>query len=172
MSILDVIKKRVSVRSYDSQHPVEEAVLKEILEAGRLAPSATNAQPWEFWLISSSEMLEKIRRCYDREWFAGAPLVLIVTGHKSQAWTRSSDGYNSIETDLAIAMDHMILAATETGLGSCWIANFDPQCLKKALGLSQEDAVFAMTPLGYPAKDFIPGKKRRKPFEKVVKFNL
>ena len=170
MNFIDIVKQRVSVRSYDSQRPLAQTTLNNILEAGRLAPSATNAQPWEFWLISSPEMLRKLHNCYKKDWFARAPHVLVVVGNKDVAWSRAVDNYNSIETDCAIAMDHIILAATAEGVGTCWIANFDPVCVKEALDLESNQVVFAMTPLGYPEKDFSPQEKRRKAFSEVVKF--
>jgi nitroreductase len=77
-------------------------VLERILEAGRFAPSAANRQPWRFLVISSPEALAKVRRCYARPWFIDAPLVLAVTGSVKDAWTRQVDGWNSLETDLAI----------------------------------------------------------------------
>ncbi|MFN8134100.1 MAG: hypothetical protein U0Z17_02300 [Bacteroidales bacterium] len=75
------------------------------------APSASNYQFWEFWLISSKEMLEKVKRCYSRSWINDAPHILVVTGDLDHAWERA-DGYNSLQTDLAIAMHQMVLAAT------------------------------------------------------------
>jgi len=90
---------------------VPAEVLERIIEAGRLAPSANNRQPWKFIVVSSPEMLEKVKTCYHREWFKDAPHIIVVVGLKDQAWNRSFDGYNSVETDAAIAMTHIILAA-------------------------------------------------------------
>ena len=94
--------------------------------------------------------------------------VLIVAGDYSNAWVRG-DGYNSLETDLAIAMDHMILAAASEGVGTCWIAAFNPFVLRNVLGLKDSEQVFAITPLGYPEKGFKDEKRKsRKPFDAVV----
>ena len=98
--------------------------------------------------MSSRENLLKLKKCYPRPWFQDAPHVLVVVGKVGDAWTRQ-DGYNSIETDLTIAMDHMILAAENEGVGSCWIAAYDPIVLRSALGLART-RVYAITPLGYP----------------------
>jgi nitroreductase len=171
MTFHELIRQRESIRNYDPEHPVEKEKLDRILEAGRIAPSAANRQPWQFYLISSPENLEKIRPCYTRPWFSNAPHVLIVAGKRHEAWVRQSDGYNALETDLTIAMDHMILAAEAEGVGTCWIAAFDPEKLMESGILGPGEEVFAITPLGYPEKGFIKrGVKDRKPFDKIVKY--
>lgn len=171
MEFAKLINSRESIRNYDPQCPLSKETLEIILEAGRLAPSANNMQPWKFLVISSYPMLEKVRACYHREWFREAPHILVVTGYKDRAWKRSSDGYNSIETDLAIAMTHMILAAGNEGIGTCWIANYDPVILKDALGLSDEQVVFGITPLGYQKPGFSKAaNKNRKPLNEIAEF--
>jgi nitroreductase len=171
MEFSELICKRESIRNYDPDRPVPQEVLRRILEAGRLAPSAANRQPWKFLLISSKEMLSKVRECYDRQWYKDAPHILVVLGDINKAWKRSYDGYCSIETDLTIAMDHLILAAENEGVGTCWISNFKPELLKKALDLKDNERVFDITPLGYPREDFKKkGVKDRKQFEEVVSF--
>ena len=169
MEFNELIRSRESIRSYDPSKPVPEETLKKILEAGRLSLSAANRQPWRFLLISSPAMLEKVRGCYGREWFHDAPQVVAVVGLKDQAWVRSFDGYNSVETDAAIAMTHIIVAAENEGVGACWIANYDPAKLREALDLSGNEEIFGITPLGYPRPGFSKsGIKKRKPFEEVV----
>ncbi len=171
MNFYELISQRESIRSYDSSKRVPEEILNRILDAGRLAPSAGNRQPWQFLLVSSKEMLEKVRPCYEANWFQDAPHILIVKGNRKEAWTRSSDGYNTLETDLTIALDHMILAAEYEGVGTCWIAAFSPAILRHALDLDESEEVFAITPLGYTPERFTKkGQKRRKLFEEVVKF--
>ena len=169
MDFTKVIHERESVRDYDPNKPVDKEILDQILEAGRIAPSANNRQPWFFLLISSDENLKKIKDCYDKEWYKNAPHVLVVVGDKSAAWVRK-DGYNAIETDLTIAMDHLILAAENLGVGTCWIANFDDYKLRETLQLTENQVVFAITPLGYPHDGYQKRKKIRKPFEEVVRY--
>jgi nitroreductase len=170
MDFTRVISGRESIRSYDPTKPVEKAVLERILDAGRLAPSAANRQPWKFLLISSREMLTSVRRSYQKPWFMDAPHILVVTGRTGEAWSRQ-DGWNSIETDLAIAMDHLLLAAENEGVGTCWVANFDYTMLRSSLGLSSEDRVYAVTPLGYPRPGFAKkGQKQRKSLTEVVRY--
>jgi nitroreductase len=171
MDFTHVVTGRESIRSFDPARPVDREVLNRILEAGRLAPSAGNRQPWRFMLVSSPGALARVKACYNKPWFNDAPHILVVAGKLGEAWTRQYDGYNSIETDLTIAMDHMILAAENEGVGTCWIANYDPAVLRSALGLGPEDRVFCVTPLGYPRRGYAKkGEKQRKPFTEVVRF--
>lgn len=149
MNVCEQITHRTSLREFDPMRPVDPGSLDRILEAGRLAPSACNRQPWEFILVKSPEALGKVRACYAKPWFSQAPMILAVAGFKSKAWTRR-DGYCSLETDLTIAMDHLILAADQEGVGTCWIADFQNDTLRKALDLGEDQEIFAITPLGYP----------------------
>lgn len=167
MDFYDLIRSRESIRNYDPDRPVPRQILEKILDAGRLAPSACNLQPWKFIVVSSPEMLSKVRTCYSREWFKDAPHILIVTGLKDQAWKRSFDGYNSIETDLAIALTHIILAAENEGVATCWIEAYDPALLREAVNLPGNQVVFGITPLGYPKPGFKKNLKkiRKKPDE-------
>jgi len=170
MDFTRVINGRESVRSYDPTRPVDKAVMDRILEAGRIAPSAANRQPWKFLVVSSREMLSQVRRSYPKPWFADAPQILVLVGRTGEAWTRQ-DGWNSIETDLAIAMDHVILAAENEGVATCWVSSFDPTVLRVALSLTSEDRVYAVTPLGYPRPGFTKkGQRQRKALTDVVRY--
>jgi nitroreductase len=162
MEMLDIIKNRVSVRSFQSGKQVPEETLIKILEAGRMAPSAANRQPWHFYMISDKDKLSVISGSYQAAWFKNAPHVLVVVGNREKAWKRGRDGYNAIETDLTIAMDHMILTADSLGIGTCWIAAFDPEILYTTMELDESEVIYAITPLGYPEDHFIPRKKDRK----------
>ena len=171
MEFYQLIKTRESIRDYDPEKPVSKEVLERILGAGRIAPSAGNRQPWTFIVVSSPEKLKEVRPCYPREWFQQAPHILVVLGDKTKSWVRGYDGYNSIETDLAIAMDHMILAAENEGVGTCWIIAFDYDKLADAIGLKENEVIYCITPLGYPHDGFQKkGNKIRKPLEDVVRW--
>jgi nitroreductase len=171
MEYTDLIRTRESIRNYDPNRPVPKETLEKILDAGRLAPSACNYQPWKFLVISSSAVLEKVKACYNREWLKDAPHILVVLGLRSQAWNRSYDGYNSIETDVAIAMTHIILAAENEGVGTCWIAAYDPALLKKALNPDENQLIFGITPLGYPKPGYQKAiRKNRKSLADIVEF--
>lgn len=170
MDFYNLIKKRESVRDYDPNRKIDDRVLYRILNAGRLAPSAANRQPWTFIVVSSKEKLEKVRPCYQKSWFQQAPHILIIIGDKTKSWIRSYDEYNSIETDLAIAMDHIILAAEYENVGTCWIAAYNYKILADAICLKENEVIFSITPLGYANKDYKKqDKKARKPLEDIVK---
>ncbi len=170
MEFHELVESRKSVRGYDPGRPVPQELLERILDAGRLAPSAKNLQPWRFVVVRSPEMLEAVRACYQREWFRQAPVILIAKGDRNKAWVRSGDGWNSLETDLAIAMDHLVLAAHAEGLATCWISAFDPAHLHKVLGLTPDEEVFAITPLGYASATAETRPKTRKPLDEVVRY--
>jgi nitroreductase len=171
MEYTDLIQSRESVRNYDPGRPVPKKILEKILDAGRVAPSACNIQPWRFLVISTSPLLEKIKDSYNREWFKDVPHILVITGLKNQAWIRSYDGYNSIETDVAIAMTHIILAAENEGVGTCWIAHYNPVILRDALNLDDNQVVFSITPLGYPKHGYPKTlNKKRKPLSEIAEF--
>ncbi len=171
MEFYPLIKARYSIRSYDTQKKIEKDKLMRILDAGRMAPSAANRQPWKFLVIQTPEMLDQIRSSYPAKWFVQANTVIVVKGRKKDAWVRKTDGYNAIETDLTIAMDHIILAAANEGLASCWIAAFDPDKLRQALKLTDDEVVFAISPIGYAGEDLGATRpKSRKAMAEVVEW--
>lgn len=171
MEFTELIRNRESVRNYDPNRSVSKEILEKILDAARIAPSACNYQPFKLVVISSSPMLEKVKACYNRNWLKDAPHILVAIGLRNLAWKRSYDGYNSVETDVAIAMTHIILAAENEGVGTCWIEAFNPQLLKDALNPGENQQIFAMTPLGYTKPGFQKSMiKKRKPLENIVEF--
>ena len=170
MEFYQLIEGRETIRIYDVERKIPDEVLNNILNAGRLAPSASNRQPWTFVLVSSDEKLSEIKATYQRDWFQKVPYIVVVVGDKSKSWVRPKDGYNSIETDLAIAMDHIILAAENEGVGACWVIAFDYEMLSRAIGLNDNEVVFCMAAMGYPPKGFQKnGNKKRKPLDEVVR---
>jgi nitroreductase len=171
MEYTELIGKRESLRNYDPDRPVPEAVLQRILDAGRIAPSAHNNQPWKFIIVSSQLLLSKVKMCYQREWIRDAPLILILAGLRNEAWIRDYDGYNSVETDAAIALTHIILAAANEGVGTCWIMAYNPFALREVLNLDDNYQIFGITPLGYPKHGYLrTAVKKRKPLEEIVEF--
>ncbi len=166
MGVFAIIGKRRSIRLYEKK-PVETEKLNRILEAGRLAPSASNKQPWRFVVVTNEKVKEKLRVAYDEEWFVSAPVIVIGCAVPEKAWIRR-DGQEYWMVDVAIAMQNMILAATELGLGTCWIADFtDEKSIRKALKLPSNIRVVAMTPLGYSAEEKSPVGDR-KPLAEIV----
>lgn len=166
MELFEVIQRRYSVRSY-KRDPIEEFKLQQVLEAARLAPTATNRQPFQFIVIHTSGREMELRRIYNSAWFVQAPLIICACAIPTKAWVRS-DRKNYCDVDVAIAMDHLILAATELGLGTCWVAAFDPAAAREVLGLPKSVEPVVFTPLGY-ANDR-PGAKKRKSLEEIIKY--
>lgn len=148
MDFLELVRKRFSARSYKADK-VEQDKIDYIIECARLAPSAVNYQPWHFIVVESEEQKQKLRMCYAREWFAAAPVYIVVCADATQAWTRKSDGKNHADIDAAIATEHICLAASAVGLGSCWVCNFDLDLLKASISLPSGKYPVAIVPLGY-----------------------
>ena len=167
MAIIDLISKRYSVRSYKSD-PVEADKLQKVLEAARVAPTAANHQAFKIIVITTKGRQPELMRIYSRPWFVQAPIVLCICGIPSEAWVRR-DGKNYCDVDAAIVMDHLILEATDLGLGTCWIAAFDPVAARQVLGIPEEVEPIAFTPLGYPADK--PSLKSRKNLEELIKYD-
>jgi nitroreductase len=165
MDLYEVIGKRRSVRGY-SEQPVEQEKLDRILEAMRQAPSACNNQPWVFYVVKDPEVQDRLGEAYKAPWFVAAPVIIVACGLPDQAWRRR-DGKNYVDVDVTIAMQHLILAATAEGLGTCWIGAFDADVVKEALGLEAGVEPIAMTPLGYSGLE--PPARERKPMDDVVK---
>jgi nitroreductase len=151
MDFLDLIKMRYSVRSYRSDE-VEEDKLNYVLEAARLAPTAVNYQPFQLIVISTKGKDEELKRIYPAKWFSQAPLVICACALPEKGWTRR-DGKEYCEVDTTIAMDHLILAATSVGLGTCWIGAFDLKAAYDVLEIPDDAVPLVFTPLGYPADE-------------------
>ncbi|NLL13006.1 MAG: nitroreductase [Fibrobacter sp.] len=149
MDFLELVRKRHSVRDFLDK-PVDQTVLLSVLEAGRLAPSACNFQPWVFIVIQKMEGREKLRTVNDRPWFLSAPVILAVCCDRSVSWKRK-DGKDFGDIDIAIALDHITLAAAEKDLGTCWIGSFNASEARKVLRLPTYIEPVAFTPIGYPA---------------------
>jgi nitroreductase len=163
-TFLDLVKKRYSVRCYQDT-PVDEALLLKILETASLAPSACNNQPWVFIVIRKEEGRRNLAKVYERPWFLEAPVIVSLCCDLSKSWKRK-DGKNFGDIDVAIAMDHITIAAAEAGLGTCWIGNFDIAEARRVLEVPQHIEPVVFTPLGYPAIEPVP--KRRKSLDEIV----
>jgi nitroreductase len=158
MTVLETIKNRYSVRDF-KEIPVEKEKLDQILEAARYAPSACNIQPCSCIIVQDSIQKQRLRPAYNREWFIAAPVIIGVCVDVKSAWRRV-DGVSYGFVDAAIFMDHIILAATELGLGTCWIGSFKIQEAQKALELPDHIQPVVFSPLGYPNQE-MPKRKRK-----------
>jgi nitroreductase len=158
MTIIDLIKKRYSVRDFEEK-PVEEEKLHKILEAAQMAPSACNNQPCYCILVRDHSRKQLLRPAYAREWFVSAPVIIAVCVDVLSAWRRF-DGVSYGNVDAAIMMDHIILTATELGLGTCWIGAFKVKEAREALSLPENVEPVLLSPLGYPKQE-MPARKRK-----------
>lgn len=148
MRFLELAAKRSSIRGFKPD-PVPEELLAKVLEAGRIAPSAANKQPWHFIVVREEAARQKLQQAYPRDWFGKAPAIIVVCVEPGKAWVRQ-DGKNYAWVDGAIAMDHMTLCAADLGLGTCWIGAFDAKKARDVLFLPEGIEPLAMTPVGYP----------------------
>ncbi|MDR1810446.1 MAG: nitroreductase family protein [Prevotella sp.] len=170
MNLKELLQKRYSVRAYLPVR-VEQEKLDYLIECVRLAPSACNIQPWTLYIVESDEKKEAVRKAYNREWFKTAPLYIVVCGDHARSWKRSAaEGKDHCDIDAAIVSEHICLAAEEIGLGTCWVCNFDPELLKSALNLSEQQEPIALFPIGYidRANSFAP-EKQRKSVAEIIK---
>ncbi|MDR0912551.1 MAG: nitroreductase family protein [Methanobrevibacter sp.] len=165
MELINVIEDRYSVRGFTNQE-IEKEKLDAVLEAGRLAPTGVNFQPFKVYVIDTKENKEELTKIYSQPWFVEAPIVLAVVVDKTKSWTRPWDGKNIADIDGTIVMDHMILRATDLGLGTCYIAAFKKEEAIEFLDLDENEEPVLFTPLGYPnAKR---SDRPRKPIDELV----
>ena len=167
MEFFELIEARYSVRAYTSQ-PVEDEKLHKVLRAAQIAPTAANHQPFQLIAVHTTGRENELGRIYHQPWFVQAPLIIAACAISTQAWVRKSDSFNARLVDVAIVMDHLILAATDLGLGTCWVAAFNVAAAREVLGLPPEVEPVIFTPLGYPADQ--PGPKSRKPLDELVRY--
>ena len=164
MDVFEAIKTRRAVRSYKPE-PVPEEKLKKVLEAARLAPSAHNKQEWKLVVIKDSAKRRELAEAALNQDFVGeAPIVIVAVALEPEHILTS--GVPAYAVDLAIAVDHMTLAAVEEGLGTCWIGAFSQEEVKQVLNIPNQYKVVALLPLGFPADK--SGAKSRKNLEEII----
>jgi nitroreductase len=159
MSLLDVIFRRRSIRRYESKQ-VSNEVLKNILEAGRLAPSADNVQPWHFIVITDPEIKRELSKGIWRSFIKDSAFTIVGCGDKGYKWST---------VDVTIALENMVLAAEAQGVGSCWIGAFEEDEVKQLLGIPDNLKVVALVSFGYPAEK--PSPRNKKNLESIVHYN-
>lgn len=169
MEFIDVIKARSSVREY-SDRPVDSETITEILECARLAPSWANKQCWRFIVITNKQTIEQVAKMsVINRWLKTAPVLIVACADPTESGAHNTLEYYSV--DVSIAVDHLILAATDRGLGTCWVAGFNEEKLKELLEIPKRIRIVALTPLGYPVgkkgiveqitKTLLKAKKRK-----------
>ncbi|MFA4966826.1 MAG: nitroreductase family protein [Candidatus Margulisiibacteriota bacterium] len=178
-NVLKVIEERFSVRDY-SDKPIEEEKLNIILEAARLAPSASNTQPWHFYVVKDKKKIKELgakmplgSKVVINSFVEEAPVVIVATAgpidmfHKVMSAIINKKWYY---LDMGISIEHMALTAWELGIGSCWVGWFDEKRVKKVVGIHKNQEVIAMLALGYPKEGLLPHPKNRKALNEIVKY--
>ena len=155
MDFMELVRTRYSVRAYKPD-PVEDEKLQQVLEAARLAPTGANRQGFQLVVVHTKGREEEMKRIYPRDWFSQAPVVICAVAPADY------------KLNVGIVMDHLILAATALGLGTCWIGAFDRDATREILGIPEGMEPIIFTPLGYPADE--PRAKKRKELEDLVRY--
>lgn len=169
MSFLDIAKKRYAVRSYNSKK-VEEEKLNAILQAAHVAPTGGNRQPEHLIVVQSREGLDKIGKATN---IFGAPCAILVCADSSKAWQRPFDGKRLTDIDAAIITDHMMMQATELGLGTVWVCYFKPDVIREEFALPENLEPINILVIGYSdEKPLSPERhsQTRKPLSEVVSY--
>jgi len=165
VEFMDAIRQRRSIRKYRPD-PVPQEEIEYVLEAARLAPSWANSQCWHFVVVTDPQVKAAVAKA-GNAWTAQAPALIVACADPTQPGTKGDQPYYML--DIGIAMEHLILAATDRGLGTCWIGAFKEEVAKEALGVPKSIRVVAFTPLGYPAET--PRPQQRKSLEHIVSYN-
>ena len=179
MALLDIIRHRRSIRRYLDK-PVERDKIMLCLEAARLAPSASNSQPWKFIVVDDRQLKDRLCRAafsgiYSVMSFARkAPVIVAVVSERSKflTWVGSMIGGTKYYLiDLGIAGEHFVLQAEELGLGTCWIGLFDKRAVKSTLNVPQDKEINILIAVGYPDRKKLGRRHKREPMEKISAFN-
>ena len=181
MDFMELMASRHSVRDF-LPDPIPDEVLNEILEAGRLAPSSQNRQPWRYVVLKDPEQIKKMSLNsgllgLSNLFIRKAPCLIAACADSSKGLRVNAQDYYLV--DVAISVQQMVLAAWNRGVGSCWMAAYNEKAVKKYLDLPKSWRVVALLPFGYPAEkktvyskalSFFPGSKNRLPLEKIVRY--
>jgi len=163
---MDLIETRRSIRSYKPQE-IEEEKLNYVLQAFRKAPSAKNLQPWKLVVVKNKKIINDLAiACNNQTFLEEAPILIAACAKEDEAYGTMGGYMNSYPIDISLALEHLILAATEQGLGTCWIGAFKEQLVKDILKVPENVKVVALTPLGYPARE--ASIRSRKPLTEIV----
>ncbi|MDD2338092.1 MAG: nitroreductase family protein [Geobacteraceae bacterium] len=168
MDVMDAIKARKSVRAFLAK-TVEDEKLDDVLQAARLAPSAANLQEWRFVIVREPDTIKKLAAVAGGQAFVTEAPVVIVACAETDGQTMRWGGPPCYQIDVAIALDHMSLAAVDLGLGSCWIGLFDDKKVKEILNIPVEIRVIVLMLLGYPSDPSVNAKNRL-PVDRIVKY--
>jgi nitroreductase len=167
MKIHEVIRTRYSVREY-LPTPVPDEQLLKVLEAARLAPSSSNRQEWRFIVVRDEDRRRRLASAANNQtWIAGAPIIIAAVG--TDPGSIMTCGLPRYAVDVSIAITHMMLAAVEESLGTCWIGAFSQEKVRQILGVSDDSVVVTIMPLGHPRSSGGAAKSRKR-LEDIVRY--
>ena len=166
MTVFETIQKRYSCRAYQEKE-IEKEKLSQLLEAARLAPSAKNLQDWRFVVVTDKDTKARVAEQTNRPAvFGKAPVIIVACSNSDYVM---SSGQAVAPIDVAIALEHICLTATELGLGTCWLGAFNTENVRQILGIPADINIVEMLAVGYPAE---PGRQNtREPLEKIICYN-
>ena len=153
MDFEKLITERYSVRNFKDEH-LQQGVIDKILEAGHKAPTGCNFQPQRILVLNNDESISKLKGCTKCHF--GAPTAMLVCHNKEESWKRVYDGALSSPVDAVIVTTHMMLAAQNEGVGTCWVMHFDPAAMRESFNIPQNIEPVALLVMGYPADDAKP----------------
>lgn len=168
-NFMELAAKRYSCRNYTNE-PVSAEDLDYIMQCTRIAPSAVNLQPWHFYIIQGEESRQKVISCYKRDWIAQAPVYILCTVLHDQEWTRRKDQKGHGNIDIAIAAEHICLAAADRDLGSCWICNFDAEACHEAFQLPENEECAVIVPIGHIDQSVEVKRTERKDASEIISY--
>ncbi len=170
MDFLELAKTRYSCRNFENK-PIEQEKINKILEAAHISPTACNFQPQRILVLTDEKELSKLSECTKFGWCA--PVIMIICYDKNISWKRKYDGSDEGIVDASIITTHMMLEATDLGLGTTWIGSFDPQKVREVYNVPENYEIISILPIGYPSKDDVPNNKHfdREPISKTTFYN-
>jgi len=166
MTFKEICLQRQACRNYLAK-AIEPEKMDYILECARLAPSACNLQPWALYLLESEDAVAKAQLCYNREWAKTAPAFILICIKHNEEWVRPSDSKQHGTIDVSIIAEHICLAASEMGLSTCWVCNFDIKKASEVFSIPENEEPAILIPIGYseePIRD-----KSRKNTEDILR---
>lgn len=170
MTFSELAEKRYSVRKFKTD-AISKEELDKILHAGYIAPTGCNNQPQRILVINTKETLEKLKKCTRCHF--DAPCAMLVCFDKNDCWQRPYDSALSGEADACIVTTHMMLEASELGIGTTWVMHFNPEKMRSEFSIPENFVLVSLLTMGYPAPDSepAPGHLAKRPIEETVFYN-
>ena len=170
MNFTELAKERYSVRKFKQEH-LPEAVISQLLEVAHLAPTGCNNQPQRILILNNEEGINKLKNCTKCHF--DAPTAMLICYNKDEVWTRKYDGKTTGESDACIVTTHIMLKATELGVGTTWVMHFDPFAMRENFNIPENVEPVALLVMGYPAEDSEPLHlhNQYRPIEEVVLYD-